>query len=130
LSSGELLSDAWNPYQACRIDIHTNFDANWFKRKFKSGLLNKLIFAIKTDARSHLSDGAKARDPMANHKYTADEMLPQDTKKLDGIQWKMTNKAAKDFITYFMGWTRKKERLPDSQDGTAGPPTEQLQYNE
>lgn len=130
LSSGELKPDQWNPYQACRIDIHTSFDANWYKRKFKSGLLNKMIFAIKTDARSHGTADMNRSDPMANHKYTADEMLPQDTRKLDSLQWKMTNKIARDFITYFMGWTRRKERNPDTKDGLPGAPTEELQYNE
>lgn len=66
----------WDPYVPLRIDIQTNFNEDWYKRKFKSGILNKMIFAIKTDARSHISPDAKARDPMADHKYTADEMLP------------------------------------------------------
>ena len=74
-----------------------------------------MIFAIKTDARSHGTEDMNKSDPMANHKYTADEMLPQDVRKLDSLQWKMTNKVAKDFINLFMGWSRKKERYPDDE---------------
>ena len=73
--------------------------------------MNKMIFAIKTDARSHISPDAKARDPMADHKYTADEMLPQDVRKLDSLQWKMTNKVAQDYITYLLGWSRDKKMI-------------------
>lgn len=53
-----------------RITITTNFDDKWYTSNFKSGLLNKVIMAIKTDARSRVSPDAKARDPMADHKYT------------------------------------------------------------
>lgn len=67
-----------------------------------------MIFAIKTDARSHSSPDVKT--DMTGHKYTADEMLPQDKKKLDSLQWKMTNKIAKDYISFLLGWTRKKEK--------------------
>ena len=98
---------AWNPYQTYRIDVKTNFDDTWFKRKFKSGFLNKMIFAIKTDIRSRSPKDSIGT--MAGHKYTADEMLPADKRKLDSIQWKMTNKVAKDYITFLMGWSRKKE---------------------
>lgn len=50
---------------------------------------------------------------MAGHEYKADEMLPQDKRKLDSIKWKMTNKVAKDFITYLLGWSRETKRYPD-----------------
>ena len=105
----------WNPLIPLRIDIQTNFDDNWFKRKFKSGLLNKMIFAIKTSGRAKVSPDANVNDPMANHKYTADEMLPQDVKKLDSIQWKMTNKVAKDYITYLLGWSRDKKKIMNEE---------------
>ena len=36
-------------------------------------------------------------------------MEPSEKKKLDSIQWKMTNKVVKDYITYLLGWKRKKE---------------------
>lgn len=98
-----------------RIDIHTDFNETWFKRKFKSGFLNKMIFAIKTDAMSKAYKTGKEGD-MAGHKYTADEMLPQDKRKLDSIQWKMTNKVAKDYISMLLGWSRKKE-LKQTPDG-------------
>lgn len=91
-----------------RIDIHTDFNETWFKRKFKSGFLNKMIFAIKTDAMSRAHKTGKEGD-MAGHKYTADEMLPQDKRKLDSLQWKMTNQVAKDYISMLLGWSRKKE---------------------
>ena len=97
----------WTPLVTCKIDVRTNFGEDWYKRKFKSGFLNKMIFAIKTDARSHSSSDHK--NDMTNHKYTADEMLPQDKKKLDSLQWKMTNKVAKDYISLLLGWSRPKE---------------------
>ena len=68
------VSDEPCPTQAMRIDITTKFDKDWFTHKFKSGFLNKMIFAIKTDARSHSSPDVKTN--MTNHQYTADEMLP------------------------------------------------------
>ena len=64
----------WDPAIPVRIDISTNFDENWFKRKFKSGMLNALIMGIKTGARARASAGAE--DEWTGHKYTADEMLP------------------------------------------------------
>ena len=94
----------------CRIDVSTHFDANWFKRKFKSGFLNKMIMAVKTDAMSHFDNAAKKNVKDADHKYTADEMLPEDEKKLEKIQWKMTNKVAKDYIRLLLGWTRTKQK--------------------
>ncbi len=63
---------------------------------------------IKTVGRMGTPDSAKTS--MSGHKYTADEMLPQDKKKLDSLQWKMTNKIAKDYISFLLGWTRKKEK--------------------
>ena len=68
-----------------------------------------MIFAIKTDARSHSSPDHK--NDMTNHKYIADEKLPQDKRKLDSIKWKMTNKVAKDFISLFCGWSRSKKEM-------------------
>ena len=98
----------WNPNYSFRIDIKTSFDDNWFKKQFKSGLLNKAIMAIKTDAMSRATVGS-----MKDHKYTADEMLPQDQRKLDSIKWKMTNKVAKDYISLLLGWSRDKVINPD-----------------
>lgn len=98
----------WNPNYSFRIDIKTSFDENWFKKKFKSGFLNKAIMAIKTDAMSRASTGS-----MKDHVYTQDEMLPQDKRKLDSIQWKMTNKVAKDYVQLLLGWSRDKKINPD-----------------
>ena len=98
----------WNPNYSFRIDIKTSFDDNWFKKQFKSGFLNKAIMAIKTDAMSRATVGS-----MKDHKYTADEMLPQDQRKLDSIKWKMTNKVAKDYISLLLGWSRDKVINPD-----------------
>ena len=100
--------EEWTPNQSWRIDIQTNFGEEWYKRKFKSGFLNKILFTIKDEMRAHTSQQAKT--DMTDHKYTADEMLPQDKRKLDSLQWKMTNKVAKDYITYLLGWSRKKEK--------------------
>ena len=46
---------------------------------------------------------------MSGHKFNSDTMEPSDKRKLDGIQWKMTNKVAKDYVTYLLGWKRRKE---------------------
>lgn len=113
--NSNLQGDSWCPETSMRIDIHTDFNETWFKRKFKSGFLNKMIFAIKTDAMSRAHKTGKEGD-MAGHKYTADEMLPQDKRKLDSLQWKMTNKVAKDYISMLLGWSRKKE-LKKTPDG-------------
>lgn len=111
-------SNLWNRLGTCRIDIRTNFDENWYKRKFKSGMLNKMIMAVKTDAMSHFDKGAKAHVKDADHKYTADEMLPSDQKKLDSIRWKMTNKVVTDYIRLLLGWTREKKLYKEgAKDG-------------
>lgn len=116
-------ANEWNPRQTYRIDIQTNFDDTWFKRKFKSGLLNKAIFALKSMGRA--SSAPNVKTDMTGYKYTADEMLPQDKKKLDGIQWKMTNKVAKDYVTYLLGWSRPKE-----MNDTDGLPSNELKQDQ
>lgn len=82
-------------------------------RKFKSGMWNKILFTIKTDMRSHSQGGSKGE--WTDHKYTADEMLPQDKRKLDSLQWKMTNKVAKDYVELLLGWSRPREKYQDVQ---------------
>ena len=42
-------------------------------------------------------------------------MLPQDKRKLDSLQWKMTNKVAKDYVALLLGWSRPKEKYNDAQ---------------
>ena len=61
---------------------------------------------------------------MAGHKYTADEMLPQDERKLDSISWKMTNKVAKDYISMLLGWSRDKIKIVDGESQRAAPEAE------
>lgn len=100
--------DDYNPNYTYKIDIVTDFNDSWFQRKFKSGLLNKAIMAFKTQA------SKKSIDQEYHHEYKQDEMLPGDKRKLDSIQWKMTNKVAKDYVMYLLGWTRKKEVYPDN----------------
>lgn len=108
---------SWDPTLVFRIDIKTSFNDDWYKRKFKSGLLNKAIFAVKTAAMADAKRGG-SQQQYAGHKYTADEeLLPQEKRKLDDIQWKMTNKVAKDFISLFCGWSRKKEMFQVSEGG-------------
>jgi hypothetical protein len=107
------------PLVTCKIDVRTNFGEEWFKRKFKSGILNKMIYAIKTDAMSRAHKTGKEGD-MAGHKYSADQMEPSDKRKLDSLQWKMTNKVAKDYISMLLGWSRKKEYTM-GEDGTPKP---------
>lgn len=92
----------------CRIDVSTHFDANWYKRKFKSGFLNKILNVVKTEMRAHSASNVKTK--WTGHEYTSDEMLPEDEKKLEKIQWKMTNKVAKDYIRLLLGWTRTKQK--------------------
>ena len=104
-------SSGWDPRQTYRIDIATHFDKNWFQRKFKSGMLNKMIMGLKTMSMANLASNSK--NDMKGHKYTGNEMLSQDERKLDRIQWNMTNKVAKDYITYFLGWSRKQEYYMD-----------------
>ena len=75
-----------------------------------------MLFAIKTDAVSHASQDLQNKssgfkNSTIGHEYTADEMLPQDKRKLDKIKWKMTNKVAKDYVAYLLGWSRKKEAV-------------------
>ena len=109
-----------------RITIKTDFNDDWYKHKFKSGLLNKMIFAIKTDAMSRTSPTVKANDTnRVGHKYTADEMLPEEKRKLDSIRWRMTNKDAKDFVTQLLGWSRKKEKKM-AEDGSGEVPVQQV----
>ena len=36
-------------------------------------------------------------------------MEDSDKRKLDSLQWKMTNKVAKDFISMLLGWSREKK---------------------
>ena len=62
----------WNPRQTYKIEIKTNFNDEWYKKRFKSGFLNKVIMGIKTVGRM----GPGAKTSMSDHKYTADEMLP------------------------------------------------------
>ena len=104
-----LSGDGWQPTMSLRIDVQTKFDDDWFKRKFKSGFLNKMIFTIKTGVMSKSSKSEYTQDnEKIGHKYTADEMLPEDKRKLDSLQWKMTNKVAKDYISMLLGWSRSK----------------------
>ena len=60
--------------------------------------------AVKTELHSRENKD----DQDARHKYVKDEMLPEEEKKLQKIQWKMTNKVANDFVSLLMGWTRDK----------------------
>ena len=99
--------DTWIPERAYRIDVTTNFDENWYKRKFKSGLLNKMIVGLKNQAMDY-------RDPTVKQiygdkKYSVDDMTDSDKRKLDGIKWKMTNKIAHDYIKFLLGWSREKK---------------------
>lgn len=113
-------STLWNNLGTCRIDIRTNFDENWYKRKFKSGMLNKMIYAIKTDAMKNAPPGVQANDTNKfGHKWSADTMEDGEKRKLDSIRWKMTNKVANDYIRLLLGWTRKKEMY--MEDGNYKP---------
>ena len=98
--------DAWIPERAYRIDVTTNFDENWYKRKFKSGMLNKLIVGLKNQAMSFTPDDIKQK--YGDKKYSVDDMTDADKSKLDGIKWKMTNKITTAYITYLLGWKRWK----------------------
>ena len=71
-------------------------------------MLNGIIRAVKTAAAAQ-TVGTNAQSSISGHKWSYDEMEPSEKKKLDSIQWKMTNKVVKDYITYLLGWKRKKE---------------------
>lgn len=106
-------NDVNEPNTAMRIIIETKFDDNWYKNKFKSGFLNKMIFGIKTIGRMGTPSAAKTS--MSDHKYTKDEELnASEKRKLDSLKWKMTNKVAKDYISLLLGWSRKKEYTVDN----------------
>lgn len=98
----------WNPNYSYRIDITTSFDDNWYKKKFKSGFLNKAIYAIRNDVYSR-----SFNDDVKNRKVSADDMEDSDRRKLDSIKWKMTNKVAKDYVQLLLGWSREKKINPD-----------------
>ena len=77
-------------------------------------MLNKILFAIKTDMRSHTSAGVK--NQWTDHKYTADEdLLPQEKRRLNSLQWKMTNKVANDYISLLLGWSRERVMYKDEK---------------
>ena len=116
----------FTPRVTCRIDVSTHFDENWYKRKFKSGFLNKMINAVKTAARSRTAPNQKGK--MDDHEYTADEMLPEEEKKLEKIQWKMTNKVAQDYIRLLLGWSRQKQKK--LVDNVEMPAQEELSQDE
>ena len=40
--------EEWTPELPFKLEVKTRFDENWFKRKYKSGVLNGIIDAIKT----------------------------------------------------------------------------------
>lgn len=107
--------NGWSPAISMRIDIKTNFNDTWYKRKFKSGFLNKVIDTVKTSIHSH-ADVTKDNDEFRNKKFSADQMEPGDKRKLDSLQWKMTNKVAKDFISMLLGWSRKKQYVRDGDN--------------
>jgi len=119
-------NNVWTPGQAMRIDVKTNFGEDWYKRKFKSGLLNKVVLAVKTDIMSR-SGPASGKSEYTGHKFTQDEMLPAEKQKLDSIQWKMTNKVARDFIGMLLGWSRPKEYLKENGAESIPSPSEALQ---
>ena len=109
----------WNPKLPFQITIETSFDEKWYTHKFKSGLINAAIRAVKTQAMKR-SVGTAAQSSMSGHQYTQDEMLPADKRKLDSIRWKMTNAVTKDYIKYLLGWSRKKVALKQ-KDGKIVP---------
>ena len=39
----------WNPRQTYKIEIKTNFNDDWYKKRFKSGFLNKVLDTVKTE---------------------------------------------------------------------------------
>ena len=64
---------------------------------------------------AHSANTAAASDK-SGHKYTQnDDLEGGELRKLDSIKWKMTNKVAKDFVTIFCGWSRKKEMYQDGE---------------
>ena len=105
ISAQSVPNSDWNPNMTYRINIKTNFGEDWFKRKFKSGLLNKALDTWKTAAMAVAPDGSQNK----GQKFSADELTDANKRKLDSIQWKMTNKVAKDYITLLLGKKRSKK---------------------
>lgn len=57
-------------------------------------------------------------------------MLPAEKRKLDSLQWKMTNKVAKTFITYLLGWSRAKEKYIDKDTDSPLPKQTELSIDQ
>ena len=56
-----------------RIDIKTNFTEDWYKAKFKSGFLNKMIDTVKTEIHKN-ADTTRDNQAYRDKKYDADTM--------------------------------------------------------
>ena len=65
----------WNPRQTYKIEIKTNFNDDWYKKRFKSGFLNKVIDTVKTSIHAH-ADVTRDNDEYRNKKFSADQMEP------------------------------------------------------
>lgn len=112
-------TEGFHPEHAYKINITANLTPDWFQKNYKGGLINKMIMGIKTGAMSQLSPDSK--NPMKDHKYVQNEMLPQDERKLEKLKWEITNKVAKTYITNLLGWSRKKLKKIDEKSGQPVP---------
>ena len=108
-------TEGFHPEHAYKINITANLTPDWFQKNYKGGLINKMIMGIKTGAMSQLSPDSK--NPMKDHKYVQNEMLPQDERKLEKLKWEITNKVAKTYIANLLGWSRKKLKKIDEKSG-------------
>lgn len=115
LNGNKVSGSGWSPAMSMRIDVTTKFDENWYKRKFKSGFLNKVIDTVKTGIHARAYDDNGRNSEFKNKKFSADQMEDSDKRKLDSLQWKMTNKVAKDFISMLLGWSRQKQYEKDNE---------------
>jgi hypothetical protein len=112
-------TEGFHPEHAYKITITSNLTPDWFQKKYKGGLINKMIMGIKTGAMHQLAPNSK--NPMKDHKYVQNEMLPQDERKLEKLKWEITNKVAKTYITNLLGWSRKKLKKIDEKSGDPVP---------
>lgn len=113
----------WNPRLPFLITVDVQFDEDWFKKQYKSGLINAAIRGLKTQAMKR-SVGTAGQSSLSGHEWTYDHMEDSEKRKLDSIKWKMTNAVTKDYIMYLLGWSRKKVALKTKDGQTIAHPSE------
>ena len=74
LGKGSVVDNkVWNPRQTYKIEIKTNFNDEWYKKRFKSGLLNKVIDTVRTEIHKN-ADVTRDNQEYRDKKYDANTM--------------------------------------------------------